>query len=233
MTRFFVKLILLVTAVNVAACTNAEKDETKSLAPDAVFFDYRIWAEEGKEGVTCLFQFRRGGPNGHAVLLQDPARIELDGNGLTVDSAGLSGVFYEMVEPVNEFEGRHTIAFTNAEGKQYKEEIEFIPFNLSADLPGEVPRKPLTIVLEDFPKKETAVRLTLTDTAFATNDVNEIVMVEDGKLKITQSMLNKLKSGPVSLEIFKEEERSVRYTIKESGKVWVSYGLRREFELVD
>lgn len=74
------------------------------------------------------------------------------------------------------------------------------------------------------------MRLVLADTAFATNDINEIVDVDNGNLLITDSMLQRLKAGPVFFEIVKEEERRLQNI---RGRITTSYGLKREFELVE
>jgi hypothetical protein len=73
----------------------------------------------------------------------------------------------------------------------------------------------------------------MVDTAFETNDVNEMAVVNKGQLLINEPILNRLKSGPVLMEIIKEEERSIKKGSKWRGRLVVSYELKREFELVD
>jgi hypothetical protein len=77
------------------------------------------------------------------------------------------------------------------------------------------------------------VRLLLIDTAFSNNDVINLVDVQNGQLHITNDMLQQLKSGPVSMEIYKEETRRLKNAPKAGGKIFISYGLQRDFELVD
>ncbi len=220
--------LLLSAAVLMVACTNAEKEQQKVGA--GVFFDYRIWGEEDREEVTCMVQFRMGGPEGTSFLLPDPAGVTLDGTALKPDSAKLSGAFYELIRPLSEFQGRHTIVFTDAGGRQHPQDFDFSAFEV-AELPAKVSAGSFVIQLSGFPDGEAPVRLALTDTAFATNDVNEIVEAQNGRIEVTQAMLDKLKPGPIAVEIFRETEKLVNQeTLK--GKIWVSYGLRKEFELV-
>lgn len=228
----YVKILVWLTAVIVAGCKDGEQ-RRKNLPADGIYFSYRIWGEEGKEEVTCMLQFRAGGPNGAPVILQAPAGVELDGEELKADSARLSGAFYEILKPLNQFKGRHSIVFIDAEAKRYKQEFDFIPFQLRSELPPQIQKEPFTIQLNDFPVSETSIRLTLVDTSFSTNDVNEIVSVENGNIKITKSMLDKLTVGPVILELYKEDEKSIGKVRGERGRLWISYGLRREFELID
>jgi hypothetical protein len=226
--RFFTRLFLWATPVILAGCTNAGQERRTTKNPGIIFPDYRIWSEEGKENVTCLLQFRTGGPDGAAVLLKEPALIELDGEKVAPDSTRLTGAFYEVIKPAEEFKGKHTIVYTDAGMEQHQTEFEFLPFDLVNEVPEKVHRKSFTIQLAYFPEERTPVHIMLTDTAFSTNDVNEIVDAVDGKIEITAAMLDKLKAGPVVLEIFKESTNPVAGV---PGRIWVSYGLRREFEL--
>lgn len=231
MMRSFLKLLLISVAFNVTACTNAEREQ-KERTPGAIFFDYRISGEE-KGDVTCVLQFRMGGPNGATLLLEDPAKVELDGEIIKADSARLTGAFYETIKPVREFKGKHSIVFTDLEKQPHTEEFEFTPFRLSAELPQKLKRKPFTIRLVDFPADAANIHITLIDTSFATNDVNEIAEVVNGEVKVTELMVNKLKAGPIVLELSTENERTVNKGANDKGRIWMRYGLRREFELVE
>jgi hypothetical protein len=225
------RLCLFFTLV-AAGCNERDQQRDTSLSGDILYFDYRIWSEEGKNTVTCLTQFRSGGPNGPAVVLKEPARVSMDNEVLHFDSAALSGAYYEISKPVHDFSGRHTINFTDGNGKEHREEFEFIPFRLASALPEKIQNEPFSVHLDPFPRRETVVHLSLTDTAFMSNDVNELVEVKDAELKISQKMLDRLAPGPIIMELFREEEKSRHHGTKERGRIWISYGLRREFELL-
>ncbi|HYK57174.1 MAG TPA: hypothetical protein VEV15_11955, partial [Flavisolibacter sp.] len=216
------------------ACTNTDTErEQKKMTPGGIFFDYRISGEEDKGDVTCLLQFRMGGPNGVTLLLEDPAKVELDGEIIKADSARLTGAFYETIKPVNEFNGKHSIVFTDLEKQPHTEEFEFTPFRLSTELPQKLQRKPFTIRLVDLPADAATIHITLTDTSFTTNDVNEIAEVVNGEVAVTETMINKLKVGPIVLELSTENEKTVNKGANDKGRIWMRYGLRREFELVE
>ena len=233
MKPFLARLLLFWATAHAAACNHPDQVAGRSKAGGGVYADYRVWSEEGKEDATCLLQFRSGGPNGPAFALEAPLKIELDGEVVPPDSARLSGVFYEITKPVYEFTGKHSLVFTDAQGKQHREEFEFIPFSLEAGFPQKVKRKPFTIRLGNFPKARTPVHLMLVDTAFETNDINEITVVSNGKLTISEPMLRQLKTGPIFFELVKEEERSLKKGPGGGGRIVVSYGVKREFELVN
>jgi hypothetical protein len=224
--------VFFATAI-VAACNNSSQVAKDGTGQEAVYSDYRIEGEDGKEEVTCLLQFRLGGPNGPAFLLNEPRTVELDGEVVQPDSTRLSGVYYEVTKPVSEFKGKHALVFTDEGGKRYRQEFEFWPFSLAAEIPSKVKRAPFTIQLTNFPKNSTPVQLIMVDTAFETNDVNEMAVVNKGQLLIGEPILNRLKSGPVLMELIKEEEKSIKKGARWKGRLVVSYGLKREFELAD
>ena len=215
-----------------AACNNEDKIKQRN-TQDKLFCDYKIMGEEGNELVNCLFLFKQGGPEGKPVLLMYPAKLTLDGAIIYPDNAGLSGVIYDTTKSLMEFAGKHSIVFTDMGGQAHAASFEFTPFSLAEEIPAKIERASFTIRLNDFGEGKVAVRLVMADTAFATNDINEIVNVDNGNLLITDSMLQKLKAGPIFFEIVKEEEKNLRKASKINGRIITSYGLKREFELAE
>lgn len=226
-------LLLLLTSVMLAACTNREKAKDKNVNSANIYFDYQVWGEEGKADVTCVLQYRFGGPDGTTLVLGGQNTVQIDGQILHANSTKFLGTYYEDVKPLAEFKGMHEIVFTGADGKQYKEKFAFTPFSLLTELPEKIQRKPFTVKLKNFPAGETPLRLLMIDTAFATNDVNEIIRVRNGEVKIDSLLFRQLMNGPISLELYREEERPLKQQTKAGGKLSISYSLKREFELVD
>lgn len=216
------------------SCTNnTEIGSGKDVDPESIYYDYRVWAEEGKDDVTVMLQYRFGGEDGTTLVMEEPGKVVLDGVELTADSARLTGAFYEMVKPVKEFLGPHTIVFTDRNKKEHREEFQFQPFTLAAEFPEKLKKEPFTVKLKDFPSAPTTIQLTMTDTSFASKDVNEEILIERGEIRIDSNKLKKLTTGPVSFEIFWDNERPVKNASKEGGRLLISYGLRRQFELVN
>src|SRR6187397_2623725 len=110
------------------SCTSNEIGNSKDVNPEAVFFDYEVWAEEDKEDVTVNLQYRMGGKNGTTLVLDEPSKVILDGEQLKVDSAKVTGAYYEVQRPLASFTGKHTINFTDVNNKEYNEEFAFTPF---------------------------------------------------------------------------------------------------------
>lgn len=221
-------LFFFLLVIFYVSCTNPEKKaETPDLA-GPLYYTLNIWGEEGNDSVNCLFQYHTRGIEGPVIFPSEKAVVQLDEDILEPDSAKLSGPYYETRKPIEGFNGNHSIQFTGTGNKMIKVPFEFNAFHPSPGWPVSLKRGPNELKLENFPQKSSLIRLSLVDTSFDTNDFNEMVSVENGKLQITASMLRELKPGPVSMEITREEEKLDR-----NGKIWISYSLRREFELIE
>jgi hypothetical protein len=134
------RLLLLsasILTLLISSCTSNEIGNSKDVNPDAIYFDYKIWAEEGKQDVSIMLQYRFGGANGTTLVLNDPAKVELDGaSSYLPDSSRMTGAFYEVIKPLAGFSGDHKIIFTDINKKQYEEEFSFQPFKLSTEIPA-------------------------------------------------------------------------------------------------
>lgn len=221
---------LFLGAAVITGCRNRDKISNK-LNYDQLYLDYSITAEEGDEA-TCVLQFKNGNAAGNAVNIA-PAKVELDGQPIETDSAKRSGFFYEAQQPVDSFKGKHTIVLTTPNDKQYQNQFEFSPFILQEELPEKIHRKPFIIQLNHFPSTEKKLRLLLLDTAFESTGFNDLVPVIDGKINISQSILNTIKNGPINLELYLEQTIPLQQTTTAGGQISISYGLKREFELMD
>ncbi len=211
-------------------CTNRDQIN-KQKQEDALYLDYTVTAEESDENVTCVFQFKEGDADGKAVNIT-PAKVELDGQPIESDSAKFSGFYYEVQKPVDSFAGKHTIVYSTGD-KDYKNEFEFFPFTLEEDLSAQIQRKPFSIQLRNFPSNQKSVRLLLLDTAFESTGFNDLVPVIAGKINIAEAVLKTVKNGPINLELYLEQEIPLKQVTQAGGKLSITYGLRREFELVD
>jgi hypothetical protein len=198
----------------------------------AIYADYNITAEEGGDTATCLFTFYDGGTREASLFLEAPASISLDGTRIPGDSAGLSGAYYELRKPLEGFAGTHTIVFKNEMGKTYTETFRFQPFRLVTKLGEAVTRAPITLQLTGLQPTD-YLRVLLTDTSFVSADINETDTVRNGQLVISREALRNIASGPVTLHLFKEEERRLRHPPDGGGKLSLTYGLSREFNLED
>lgn len=222
--------MLLFSAI-VAGCNDDDVKSSEELQPERIYFDYKVTAEEGNDQVTFKFQYRKRRSDGEAVSLPDSARIELDGEILLPDSTKFSGVYYEITKRLADFKGTHQIVFSSADGRQYREDFEFIPFSLQKEIPAIIHRQDLVIQLKDFPDNDDEIRVVMTDTAFNTSWINQPVPVMNGEVHISKSMLARLKNGPIGLELHHEQKRPLKEKTGGGGRLVINYSLKRELEL--
>ncbi len=224
--RIFVMLLVLG-----AACKN-DRAEKRGGKPDTIYMEYTIGAEEGKDDVTCMFQFKPDRNSRRNLSLEESGGVQLDGEVLQPDSTAFNGVYYEVQKPLQSFTGEHTIVYTDLEGNKHTETFNFTPVSLKTELPQTVKRQDLSIQLEGV-KPEDVMRVVLIDTAFYTTDINEVQSVKDGTLLISKKQLNAVVNGPVTLQLFKEEEHSLKDRSRKNGQISINYALSRDFELKD
>ncbi len=226
-------LILLLFAVPfLLSCHNTERKE-KTADPVNTYYDYQIWAEEGTNDATIRLQYKEGGEEGEALALDKGAKVLFDNTGLRVDSSRFTGAYYELLKPVAELAGPHAILLVDEAGKEYRETFTFTPFALASEIPEEVKRKPFRIRLKNFPDTPTTIRLVITDTSLQSADVNDEMLVRNGTIHVTEQQLANLTNGPATLEIYREEEWPIHNDSGAGGKFLITYGIKREFELVE
>ena len=231
-TNFTVSILTSISIFSLFSCTSDEIGNSKDVNPDAVFFDYEVWAEESKEDVTVNLQYRMGGKNGTTLILDEPSRVMLDGEQLKVDSAKVTGAYYEVQRPLSSFGGKHTIRFTDLNKKEYNEEFEFKPFSLEPDVPSTLNRGDLVFNFKGLDTLD-YLSVILTDTSYTSHDINDIDTVRNGRLIIKADRLSALINGPIHLQFFREQILPLKKSTKEGGKFIINYGLKRDFELKD
>ena len=212
------------------SCTSNEIGNSKDVNPERIYFDYKVRGDERDSSVTLYLQYRMGGPNGTTLMLDTPAKVQLDSEVIPVDSARLSGAYYEIQRPSQSFAGMHSILFTDVNNKEYETEFIYQPFNLKTKIPATVNRGNLAFDFSGL-ASEDYIRVILTDTSFMSKDIHEIDTVKNNRLIVTADKLKNLTDGPITLQFYKETEKPIKNGTKEGGKISISYGLQREFEL--
>jgi hypothetical protein len=229
--QFGLKDICFVSLVFLFSCTSNEIGNSKDVNPDAVFFDYEVRADEGKD-VTVNLQYRMGGKNGTTLVLDEPSKVMLDGEQLEVDSAKVTGAYYEVQRPLSSFTGKHTISFTDLNKKEYNEEFEFNPFTLETKIPLTLNRGDLVFNFKGLDSVD-YLGVVLTDTSFTSADINDVDTVRNGRLVIKADRLSALINGPIHLQFSREQSLPLKKATKEGGNFIITYGLKRDFELMD
>lgn len=221
----FIFLLLIFSYVS---CTNSETSSQRNEMPSGIYFDYKIRGQENDSSVSIYLLYRRGGPNGNTIKLSDPAKVELDGDPLAVDSAKLAGVFYDIEKPANTFPGKHTIVFTDFDDKEQDLEFNYKPFKLKTKIPATVNRGDLVFDFSGLSNGD-YLRVILADTSFQSRDLHEIDTIQNNRLVIPAYKLKTLTNGPVTLILSKEIERPISNGTGQRGKLLISYTMQREF----
>ena len=193
-----------------------------------IYANYAISGEEGKDFVTVFLQFSEG-PEEFATVLESPAQVFLDDKLLTADSARESGAFYELQVPIEEFTGQHVIRYIDAAKTEHREEFSFLPLQLTEELEETISRQDLVLELGGVQPHD-VLRIVMMDTSLAGDGVNELDTLENDQLDL-RKVLRRPKNGPLFLQLFKEEDRDL--SKGQRGKISITYGLKREFELKD
>jgi hypothetical protein len=227
------KLVIALCLTAILLCCNNQDDDMETEAPRyQTFVEYSFWAEEEKGFVTGLFQFRMNGDENTPSRLAPSAKVELDGEIVGGDSAGISGSFYEIHKPLDEFAGEHTIVFTTEDKRKLSEQFTFSPFTLVTANDTLMTRNEMLLQFEGLKDGET-VRIVMTDTSFRSNGINSVETIENNAVDMRPLLADNIKNGPVILQVFKEDERMIRGNSSVSGRISITYSLKKEFELVD
>ncbi len=229
--RLWLIVIALTGGILLFSCSG--KDKRTAVIPEAgaLYLDCQVNAEEGDDKLTVLIRFRVE-EEGYSVTLPAGAAVYLDDEKLIPDSSRLTGSFYELHKPIPEFEGSHTISLLDKGKKIYEREFEFHPMLLLTGLADTLSRQDLVLELKGL-QKEDYVRVIATDTLFSSEGINRLDTVREGRLTIRAGDFSALVSGPVQLLLLREFETPFREDPGATGKLAISYQLRREFMLED
>lgn len=227
-TSLALSLVLLFAGCN----TGEEAPAKRGISTENLFLEYQVWGDEERGLVNILLQLRQRNGKGKTLRLDPPGFVGLDGEALQPDSSRMTGIFYESQKPLEAFAGPHTITISDGSKELVSEKFRYTPFTLATPLEGRVGRDNLVLELTGLEAQD-QVRVTLVDTVFRTQDINEVMPVVNGRLQITARQLKDVKSGPVTLLLFKEEDHVIENPSLRGGKMIVTFGLMREFELGD
>jgi hypothetical protein len=231
MKRLFAFLLTCSAIIIVSACINSAGPDHK-FNPDAIWFDYKIWGEEGNDSVTVMLQFHVEGPYGPTVRVDDRGMLTLDGQKLQLDTSSLNGPIYSVTKHIRSFTGNHSIVFTDADKKKFREDFSYKPFSLITTLKDTISRKRLAFDFSGL-DNEDYLRILMTDTSFTSEGINRLDTVSNNRAIITKEDLSALENGPIQLEFIREREKTMERDGWETGTILMTYSLKREFFLKD
>lgn len=222
--------VLLPVSLVITSCIGfAGREETAE--PDDIFFDYTITGDEGNDSITVILKFHEFSAYGPIVLFATEAL--LDGKPMPVDSSSVTGPFFITARHKNDFTGKHSITVTSPDGKKYKEQFSFRPFTIVSGLNDTMSRKTRMMLQLSGIDNLDVMRVLLTDTSFTGEGINRLDSLAGSGLLVSRNELNQLKSGPINMELIKENEYPIEHGNRTGGILSVYYAVRREFHLKD
>jgi hypothetical protein len=228
--RNFILIVFLAAAspLMITGCASGHNKADTS----QVFFDYTITGREGDENITAVFRFREYDEEGDAFRLNDPATISLDGEVLLPDSSKITGYYYEVQKPADQFSGQHVIIFSDGSGNDFREEFNFIPPVLITLLPETVKKDSLVLEFSGL-EKEDFVRILISDTTYPGLGIDRLDTVRNGRLVISKDLISSLTPGPVLVEVIREQELPLKSRTKAGGRFRFVFMIKREFILTE
>ncbi|MCG2617417.1 hypothetical protein LZZ85_24175 [Terrimonas sp. NA20] len=236
MTRHFHKvcfpLILLLTAVLIASCNNGSPQRATDTAGDFLYLDYQATGEDGVKEAVVRIQFHLAGPEGPALLLDTPAMVLFDGLPMTEGKSKMNGGYYEAAFLLDEENNEHFITYRDQAGHIYNDTFSFPFFRVVKELPQAISRSKGLQINFSALDSGTEIHSMLTDTSFYGRGIDRVDSVTGNQIHFTETELLALDNGPIHLEFFREEEHYLQRNGRLHGRLYLSYNVSREFELV-
>jgi hypothetical protein len=215
---------MLLVITGLFACDSTEIGDSKDVNQDKIYMDYNLSYTEADENVQLKIKFRFSGSAGTTLVLNNTSQVELDGEILKVDSTEFGGAFYEVSKNFNRFAGKHTITFTDINGKKFENSFDFAPFAL-VNLPTAADRDKDLVISYNTPvlnaNDYVAISSLDTDSSFYYNQAGPASSVT-----IPATQLKRQKDKMVSFETTIYREIPLTQTTTEGGVLKQTYRLK-------
>jgi hypothetical protein len=217
------QIAYLITASLVfVACNSTEIGESKDIEPNAIAQQINVDYKEN-EGLSAKIRFRVSGLNGTTLVLNQPAKVALNNDALSVDSSKYYGAYYG--KSLGSGIGTHQFAYTDKAGKTYKNSFTFNGFGLKNNIPSSISKsQDLSIAINGVSSTE-SVEYNVKDTSFG-NDIAGKVNLINGNLIISKNNLSKLKNGPIFIDISCQKEQPIKEGTSEGGTIYYNFAIK-------
>lgn len=222
------KLLWAALLLVIFSCSNEPRPSAKNKVPPGLWAQYKVWGEEGDSTATCLLQFYTDEQGTQTLLLEKPSGVQIDGQPLVADSAGIVGAFYEYQAPAPAFAGKHTVRFTDLEEQHFEDEFIFQSFSIGPEMPAVLSVADHELTMDGL-ANGSKIRVVLTDTSAEGAGINELVTVRQQKIMLPAEYWQALAPGPIILHLTAEEERPLKSKLP--GQILITYSLSRILEL--
>ncbi|MFM6926426.1 MAG: hypothetical protein ACKOU7_13045 [Ferruginibacter sp.] len=215
--------VIVLAMTGLFACNSSEIGESRDVNQDRIYMDYNISYTEGDDQVALNFQYRFAGAAGTTLVLNKPSQVKLDGEILKADSSKFGGAFYVANKNYKAFLGKHSIRFTDINGKQFENNFEFVPFTLG-NLPQTADRnKDLQVSFNINglnANDDVEINSVDTDSSFHYHQPGSSTSVT-----IPASDLKRQKKNELVFEAAVYRQIPLEHTTSEGGKLMLTYRL--------
>jgi hypothetical protein len=215
---------MLLLVIGLFACNSNEIGESKDVNQDKIYMDYSISYYEGDDQVALNFQYRFAGAAGTTLVLNTPSQVKLDGEVLKVDSSKYGGAFYTVNKSHHIFLGKHSVEFTDVNGKHFENSFEFATFTL-VTLPATADRNQDLLVSYNINglngNDDIEINSVDTDSSFHYHQSGTSTSAT-----IPASDLKRQKNGDVSFEATIYRKIPLIQTTSEGGSLRLTYRLK-------
>lgn len=214
---------ILLVITGLFACNSNEIGESRDVNQDKIYMDYNISYTEGDAQVALNFQYRFAGAAGTTLVLNKPSQVKLDGELLKADSSKYGGAFYVANKNYKAFLGKHSIQFTDINGKQFENSFEFAPFAL-VNLPETADRNKDLLISYNInglnANDDIEINSVDTDSSFHYHQPGSSASVA-----IPATDLKRQKRNELSFEAAVYRQIPLEHTTSEGGKLMLTYRL--------
>jgi hypothetical protein len=228
MTRSSSIFLFLLTAVMVAGCR--ERGRQAAASDPGLFVELTVTASNESPLADATLFWREEDQQGAGRALGEKESVLLDGKPLEVDSALVGGVFYRQQLPVETAEGSHRLELKRG-ADRVSQLFTLRPFVLEAPSAPLRRGEPLLLRTGEEAGSRARFQVALTDTAFLTDDLFDVFTAEEGMIRIPADRLKALSTGPLFLQVQREEVTPFLVSPRFSGNITTRYGLQQQLEL--
>lgn len=222
--------ILVIFILAAGACTDQPESLNPEIQHSQFFRDYRITGDDESGHITVLVQFREGGPDGPGILLDTTGAVIFDGYRLDADSSRNHGTYYEQRWLASEFDGTHELRFVRGTGDTLVEQFDYPVFGFAQPFPEKVPVADLEIELTGLSGND-SLHILLLDTAYKSRGIDRYITLKNNTIILTAEDLGRLRKGPIVMDIYRDVEQALTDGEETSGRLAISFALRRRFVL--
>lgn len=218
---FCLTLFLLIFS----ACGSTEIGYSKDVNPETIYMQYVISGDE--DSVGCFLQYRFAGEDGTTLVLSPPAKVAIDGIVVKVDSS--FGAVYETKFDANNFNGEHSIIYTDINGKAHEEKFNYTRVRCVTPIPPVSDKEGMIFTFSGANSNEN-ITVEMSDTASNTEDISLTTKPHKNQIRIPAVQLKKLSDGPCFIKMYKEIKLPLQHATQEGGELKI-YQLIRQTEI--